>query len=253
MGEWFEDEEHWRDSFELTFNPVRLAAGEGDVDQIIALTGCQDGAVLDLCCGPGRLTIPLAARGYDVTGVDLTECLLDKARARALEADVRVRWVREDMRRFVEPDRFTLALCLHVSFGYFEDRAEDVVVLRNLLEGLAPGGTLVLECAGKESLALHFASFTGWRNEVGTTVFMRRRIVGDWNRTENELFVVEQELPRWFPYTLNLYSGQEIKQHLLDVGFSDVELYGDLAGNPYDHTATTLLAVARKGSSLCSG
>lgn len=246
MTEWFEDEAHWRDSAHVAFNSAKLAAGAADVERVVELARFQGGAVLDLCCGPGRLTVPLAAKGYEVTGVDLTECLLAQGQARAAEAGVSITWTRQDMRHYVQRKSFGLAICLYVSFGYFEDRADDRRVLRNVFESLVPGGAFVLECAGKESLALQFQTHTGFETADGATVFMRRRLCDDWNRTVNEWLVVEGAKVRKFWYALNLYSGQEIKTQLLEAGFASVSLHGNLAGDPYDHEATTLIAVARK-------
>jgi 2-polyprenyl-3-methyl-5-hydroxy-6-metoxy-1,4-benzoquinol methylase len=65
------------------------AAGE-QVGHLLALTGLTSGTVLDLACRPGRYTIPLAQRGFRVTGVDCTPFLLDKARAYAATAHVDV-------------------------------------------------------------------------------------------------------------------------------------------------------------------
>ena len=65
--------------------------------------------VLDLCCGPGRWAIPFARDGFRVTGVDRTKRFLDRARADAKRAGVRIEWVRQDMRDFVRPAAFDLA------------------------------------------------------------------------------------------------------------------------------------------------
>jgi len=245
MAEWFEDEATWRETARISFSPAKIAAGRDEAERLIALADFRGGAVLDLCCGPGRHAIPLAAKGYEVTGVDLTRCLLEQAEARAQAAGVAVTFVQEDMRRFVDPERFSLAICLYVSFGYFEDRADDRLVLSNVFRSLEPGGTFILECAGKESLALRFQAFSGFEVD-GRSVFMRRRLADDFCRTHNETILIDGEAVHTYAYSLNLYSGQEIRQLLSAAGFSAVSLHGNLAGDPYDDRATTLIAVARK-------
>jgi 2-polyprenyl-3-methyl-5-hydroxy-6-metoxy-1,4-benzoquinol methylase len=59
-------------------------------------------SVLDLCCGPGRCSIALAKRGFSVTGVDKTKYLLNKARAKASAAGVKIEWIQKDMRAFAK-------------------------------------------------------------------------------------------------------------------------------------------------------
>ena len=84
--------EIYRDAF-----PAEHTAAQ--VDGIVALLGLDAGArVLDLACGHGRHAIPLAKRGFDVTGYDLSEVFLERARADAEAEGVTARWVRGDMR-----------------------------------------------------------------------------------------------------------------------------------------------------------
>ena len=57
----------------------------GDLDLYLALAGRVGGPILELAAGSGRLAVPLAAAGYDVTGVDLDPAMLDRARTAADE------------------------------------------------------------------------------------------------------------------------------------------------------------------------
>jgi SAM-dependent methyltransferase len=79
--EWFENDDFWRDFYPFMFSDERFAATPDEVSRILALTKCTGGSVLDLCCGPGRHSIELARRGFQVTGVDRSPFLLAKARA----------------------------------------------------------------------------------------------------------------------------------------------------------------------------
>lgn len=115
--EWFDDESFWETMFPYMFPERRFANTPAQVDGLLALTGFGGGDVLDLCCGPGRFSLELAKRGCRVTGVDLTPFLLDKARRAGEEAGLNVEWQRGDMRDFVRPDAFDLALSMFTSFG----------------------------------------------------------------------------------------------------------------------------------------
>jgi 2-polyprenyl-3-methyl-5-hydroxy-6-metoxy-1,4-benzoquinol methylase len=68
--EWFENDDFWRTFYPFMFADERFAATPDEVDRILALTQCSGGNVLDLCCGPGRHSVELARRGFQVTGVD---------------------------------------------------------------------------------------------------------------------------------------------------------------------------------------
>lgn len=107
MSSWFENEALWRDFYPYIFSEERIEAAAEEIRQIRDLTGVREGAVLDLACGPGRHAVAFAERGFDVTGVDLTSFLLEKARERARDAGVAVEWIRSDMRKFVRPGPLT--------------------------------------------------------------------------------------------------------------------------------------------------
>ena len=62
--EWFENETLWRELYPYVFPVERVAAAQGQVTRILALAGVSAGAVLDLCCGPGRHAVEFARRGF---------------------------------------------------------------------------------------------------------------------------------------------------------------------------------------------
>jgi SAM-dependent methyltransferase len=246
--EWFDDESFWRDLYLFMFPPERLAAGTEEVDRILALARPPGRSALDLCCGPGRIAVPLARRGFSVTGVDRTRFLLDKARARARRVKSRPEWVRADMRDFVRPEAFDLALNLFTSFGYFDDREADLTVLRNVLTSLRPRGVFVIDGVGKELLARIFQPTTSQTLADGSRLVERHEIFDDWTRIRNEWILVRKGRARTFRFHHTVYSGQELKDRLLGVGFDSVRLFGSLAGEPYGLDAGRLVAVARKAA-----
>ncbi|MCC6739521.1 MAG: class I SAM-dependent methyltransferase [Planctomycetia bacterium] len=244
--EWFDDERFWRDTYDFMFPPERFEAAPAEVSALLKLAKPRGKAVLDLCSGPGRASVELAKRGYRVTGVDRTRFLMGKARARAKAARVKVEWVESDMRDFARPAAFDLALSLFTSFGYFDDKSEDLLVLRNVFASLRPGGVFVIERTGKERLARIFQPTTSQRVPDGGWLVERHEIFDDWTRIRNEWVVIRGGKSRIFRFHHTLYSGQELRDRLEAAGFADVKLYGSLAGDAYGVNAARLVAVARK-------
>lgn len=68
------------------------------------------GRVLELGCGSGRLTIPIAQEGIDIVGADLSPSMLQSARAKGAAAGLRIPFVQADMRQFDLGDRFSAIL-----------------------------------------------------------------------------------------------------------------------------------------------
>ena len=106
--EWFDDDSFWRDMYPFLFPEQRFADAVEQVHKALKLTRPKGKVALDLCCGPGRCSIALARRGFIVTGVDRTRFLLDKARAKARAAKIKIEWVQQDMRDFMRPDTYHL-------------------------------------------------------------------------------------------------------------------------------------------------
>lgn len=244
--EWFADESIWKDLYPFHFPESVFSAADEQVEKIVRLTGVGGGKVLDLACGPGRHAVALAKRGFTVTAVDRTSFLLEDARARAAQANLPVEFVLEDMRRFSRPGTFDLIINIYTSFGYFEDEADDLGVLRLVRENLKPGGAFVLEMVSKERLARAFHPTTSTELPNGDVLFQRHEIVDDWTRIRNHLTLIRAGAARTFEFTHRIYSGQEMKALLASSGLSCVRVYGDLGGGSYDFGAQRLVAVARR-------
>lgn len=121
--EWFDDDSFWIDRYSDTFSDQSFAAAVDQAEKPIKLVNPQGREVLDLGCGPGRFAVPLAQKGFRVTGVDRTAFLLENARMRAEVAQVGISWILQDMREFNWPDAFDRIISRSTSFGCFEDRS----------------------------------------------------------------------------------------------------------------------------------
>lgn len=247
--EWFADEQFWIATYPFMFPDSRLAAASVEVDEILALVQTNGGSALDMACGPGRHSIPLAERGFKVTGVDRSPFLLARARARATDRGVNVEWVEADMRDFRRPAAFDLALSLFTSIGYFQDDAENQRVLDNIASSLRIGGALVVDVLGKEVLARVFNP-TGSDENPDGLVIQRRRVEGDWERIENEWILLRDGTTQTFLFEHWVYSAHELKEMLMRAGFADVRVYGNYHGDPYGLDAKRLVAVGRKVARL---
>ena len=246
MSDWFADDTLWSEIYPFEFPGPVLDAGVAQVEKAIGLSGLQSGDALDLGCGPGRHAVPLARRGFRVTAVDLSPFHLARARERAAAARVSIEFVESDMRAFLRPDAFDLALSIFTSFGYFEDGQDDLRVLQNVQRSLRPGGVLVMDLASKERLARVLHPTVSQRTADGALLVQRHEVVEDWSRVRNEWTVVRNGRARTFEFLLRIYSGQELTTLLGAAGFAAVTLYGGLDGRPYGLEAERLVAVAAR-------
>ena len=86
--------------------------------------GLASQLLLELGCGTGRLRISLAASGIEITGLEISESMLQRARSKAKDADVEVMWLRGDMRAFDLDRQFAMIFC---PFGTFNHLRHDEI------------------------------------------------------------------------------------------------------------------------------
>jgi SAM-dependent methyltransferase len=214
---------------------------------MLTLTGIDQGTVLDLCCGPGRHSIPLAGKGFQVTAVDLQSILLAKAQAYANSSAVDIEFIQANMLEFDRPDAFDLVISMFSSFGYFSNPEDDFRVLENACSSLKDGGQLLIDVRGKEihAMSANMTSFSQ-RMPNGDMIYQHAEVTDDWTSTRSEWVYVERDRAHRFEIHFNLYSAAELRLLLESAGFTTVRIFGDLKGSPYDHNATRLVALAQK-------
>lgn len=142
----------WFDTF-LPVIPNLQTEKELDFLMEIALEG-KRGRVLDLCCGEGRHAFPAVERGCEVVAVDNNARIVERMSQKMLgTSGSRFKLVARDMREsFIDLDTFDSVWNLWQSFGFF-DQDTNFSVLKNCLNALKSGGSLVLDIYNKDFFA----------------------------------------------------------------------------------------------------
>ncbi len=112
--------------------------------------------LLDLCCGYGRHTIPLAQMGFVVTGLDYSGGMLARAREDTAQSGVDVEFHQSDMRELPWVEVFDGCVMLGGYFGIFEEEVENEQVFRAVAAALKPGGRFVLDAANRDRIVCRY-------------------------------------------------------------------------------------------------
>jgi SAM-dependent methyltransferase len=217
-----------------------------EADFIVEMLAPKPGAKLfDVPCGTGRLTIPLAERGFQMTGADLCEEVLNDGRRAAAERNLPATFEHRDMRDMPSAGEFDGAFCFGNSFAYLGE-AGDRAFLKAVCASLKQGGGLVLNtglCAeGVFTNRLQRAWYpmddllflvdTAYDPAAATLTSSYTLIRGD--RTERHQAVY------------HIYTYRQLVRMFEDAGFTNVRSFGSLKQEPFALGSSQLFLVATK-------
>lgn len=103
------------------------------------------GSVLELACGTGRITLPIAGAGVDITGVDVVPAMIERAREKSVAAGLSVRWEIQDMRALDLQRRYALIFIATNALQHLHDDESLDAFFAGVRRHLARDGTLLLD------------------------------------------------------------------------------------------------------------
>jgi 2-polyprenyl-3-methyl-5-hydroxy-6-metoxy-1,4-benzoquinol methylase len=137
----------WDDIYqqlEVEEMPWFSAKLDHDIERGLIQFKISKGPIIDIGTGPGTQAIALAKLGFEVTGIDVSETAVRKAKIRAAEEETRVNFRQDDILRAGIKEQFNLAIdrgCFHIINPL--QRPDYVKVVRSLIK---PKGFLFLKC-----------------------------------------------------------------------------------------------------------
>jgi SAM-dependent methyltransferase len=246
MSEWYE--EIFDIDYIQTYSEQHKRTSE-DVDGMIELLSpTKEMKILDLCCGYGRHAIELARRGYKLIGYDLSSDLIEYARKKAVEENLKIDFIEGDVRDLDYVEKFDIVLNLFTSFGYFDDE-ENKEILNSIAKALVPGGRLLIQ-------ALSFSGAIRKANpENSASVFEGDNVTvitdNIWNIEKNilhakrRLFFTDGKR-REYSFDIRVYSLAEMLKMLKEVGLETVDYYSTLQGNAFNYQSMHYVIIAEK-------
>jgi SAM-dependent methyltransferase len=219
---------------------------------------CEGGnPVLELGAGTGRVTAYLAKRGFAVTGVELSERMLERAReriARLPASAESVRLVQGDMADFRLRGAFGTVLVPFRSFHHLYTIDRQLSALRAIRRSLAPSGTAVIDLFNPDLEELHdsngklLLSYERKHPKRGTKIVQRFRITCDFDRQIGWLDYYWEEYrgkrkigTDHAPMRWRWFHRYEFEHLLARAGLRVVRVYGDFDGNPWEHDSEEMI------------
>jgi len=188
-------------------------------------------SVLDVACGAGRHALELARLGYKVTGNDLSPFLLEEARKAAQKSKLQLKLTCCDMRQIPSEGTYDLVVQLFTSFGYFDLKEDDQLVLNKAYLALQSDGWYVLDLINpqhlRQNLVAHSSRTAGELTIIEDRAFNGERI------TKTISIIPPLGRPLTFSESVRLYPESEIVAMLKKEGFTVSIIIGNYEGDPY--------------------
>jgi D-alanine-D-alanine ligase len=195
----------------------------------------KESRILDLCCGQGRHSLEMARRGFiNVEGLDRSRYLIRKAKAKAKEENLPVRFREGDARNLPYPsDTFDFVMIVGNSFGYFDNPNDDVRILREVFRVLKPYGKVLLDLADGDYLSKNYQKMSWEWIDKKRLVCRERELSSDKTRLISREIIIHVEkgvIADRF-YAERLYSRELIREVLEEVGFTEITFHTEILTN----------------------
>lgn len=247
------------------YDAVPLYQKRADVEFYVAEARAATGLVLELGCGAGRILIPAARAGAEITGLDLSEKMLERCRAKLAAEPVgvieRTGLVRSSMVNFSLGREFSLILIPFRPFQHLLEVSDQLECLDRVRRHLEPGGRLIVDFFQVNPAAMHDPAWQDEREDTPETLlpdgrrirrttriaaFHRERQVNDiemfWYVQHpggrEERIVWRTPLRYFFRY--------EVEHLLARAGLRLTALYGNFDRSPLAGDSPEMIFVAEK-------
>jgi SAM-dependent methyltransferase len=190
--------------------------------------------ILDLPCGKGRHAVFLNSLGYKVTGGDLAENSIIAAKE---FENATLNFKVHDMRAAFK-NKYDAIFNLFTSFGYFEEDKEDLLILKNIKNGLKENGVFVFDFLNAEKVKLNLI-----KEEIkivdGISFHIKREITDGFIIKNISFFADDKQ--HSFTERVKYLDIDRMKYYLLKAGFTLTNVFGDYELNDYHATTSNRL------------
>jgi SAM-dependent methyltransferase len=237
--EWFEDPNYLK---------VYSHRDETEAAQVIDLVERiikpeKNSKILDLACGNGRVTNEFARRGYSLTGIDLSEQLLDLAKVKSLSSGLKIDFILTDMRNLNFQNYFDIIINIFTSFGYFKSDLENEKVISQVYRSLKKDGWFVFDFLNSKYVIKNFEP----ENIIeidNIRIHQKREIY--LNRINKLITISKNGIERKYFESVRLYDKKDLEKLLNSNKFVIQNYFGDYEGNDFSEDSERLIIFSKK-------
>jgi SAM-dependent methyltransferase len=228
-----------------------------DIEFFINQVKKYGGPVLELACGTGRITIPIAKEGYEIVGMDISDSFIEHAKSKASYEKLKIDFIKEDIRNLNLARQFKVIFIPFNSLAHIYDLKSIISCFTQARKHLTPDGVFIIDifnpdfkyfmrdpdkryliseykspCTGK-NISLEESSNYDKASQINRNL---------WHFTDEDGQYHIREL------NMRIFYPQEIDAHLHYNGFEIIEKYGYFDESPFTSDSPKQIIVSKKYS-----
>lgn len=210
--------------------------------------------VLEICCGTGRITIPLAKAGVDISGLDLNKHMLAEAKEKALKNQLDIKFINDDMKSFKLNDKYQMIFIPFNSIHCLYKSCELVQTLQRIHDHLDNNAYLIIDYFNPSIEYIvnnqNKSELIGdYVTEDGRQVKIHQEMNYDDNTQVNKIlwkYTINNEIVSKESLDMRMYYPQELDFIITSCKFNILEKYGNYKKDDFSKGSPIQLLICQK-------
>ncbi len=214
----------------------------------------KNGHILELCCGTGRLTLPLAQEGYHITGVDNSTSMLNKAKEKANELNLPVKFIKADIRSLDLPKVYDIIFIPFNSIHHLYTNQDFFNVLTSVKKHLKEDGYFIVDCFNPN---IHYIvhsekeekMIAGYSTKDGRKVVVKQTMMYENTTQINRIkwhYFINGKFDSIQNMDMRLFFPKELEAYLSFSGFKIIHKFGGFGEETFEDKSEKQIVVCKK-------
>lgn len=220
------------------------------VEDIFQLYGQKPGRILDTACGTGNITIPMAASGYEMWGLDLSGDMLSIAESKARAQKQKIRFLNQDMAQMKLKEKFQAVLCMCDGVNYILEEESLLCYFKSVHDCLDKKGIFIFDISSYNKIRSILSNNTFYEEKNNKHYIWNNNFDEESETVEMDLifFVPRGSLYRKFEeqHVQKAYKVEFLEGLLKKTGFEAICVFGDFTFEKPDQNSERIFFAAIK-------
>jgi 2-polyprenyl-3-methyl-5-hydroxy-6-metoxy-1,4-benzoquinol methylase len=241
---------HLAEYYDVLMDDVDYIQWCNFIEEILSVYDCKPHNILDTACGTGNITIPLASKGYNLWGVDISEEMLTIAENKARSKKHNIKFINQNMTDLTLNKSFDAILCMCDGVNYIVEEKDLVKYFETVNNMINTGGIFIFDISSKYKLTNILGNNTLFQEKDDFCYIWENCFDEEEELLEMRLnfFIPQQELyKRMEEYHIQkAYSEEYLINLLSEAGFQNIRCFDDMKLEKPNNKSERIFFAAQK-------